>query len=328
MPITHSTTPDGSFSDAGRAAWTAEHSLPVASEITFTPSGSGAGTETVQDALRRMVFSGQYSSVANYNTARAALTSKAGFFGVDVTHTAGTVATGSVNLEDFQITFTGDSGGASDVMGLRVLHTSNGANAVTQAIAGRFTAQHTGSGAVTTFRGVLGECRLDGGNDLGTAIPLSAGFILTGAGSITTNVQMIRIAAPTITGAGTIPAIDGIRISNLGHAQITNVIAIRIEEQSSAVTGMEGIKSSISAGTGKLNLNIEGTAANYLAGVTGIGATPTSSTGLALGAGTTAVSSLRIPHGDAPTSPVNGDMWTTTAGLYVRVNGSTVGPLS
>jgi hypothetical protein len=37
---------------------------------------------------------------------------------------------------------------------------------------------------------------------------------------------------------------------------------------------------------------------------------------------------LRIPHGSAPTSPVDGDMWTTTSGLFVRVNGVTVGPLS
>jgi hypothetical protein len=40
------------------------------------------------------------------------------------------------------------------------------------------------------------------------------------------------------------------------------------------------------------------------------------------------VSCLRLPHGSAPSSPVNGDMWTTTAGLYVRINGVTVGPLS
>jgi hypothetical protein len=37
---------------------------------------------------------------------------------------------------------------------------------------------------------------------------------------------------------------------------------------------------------------------------------------------------LRIPHGAAPTSPTNGDIWTTTAGLFVRINGATVGPLS
>ena len=45
-------------------------------------------------------------------------------------------------------------------------------------------------------------------------------------------------------------------------------------------------------------------------------------------ASTTALASLNVPHGAAPTSPVDGDIWTTTAGLYVRINGSTVGPLS
>jgi len=35
---------------------------------------------------------------------------------------------------------------------------------------------------------------------------------------------------------------------------------------------------------------------------------------------------LNIPHGVAPTTPVNGDAWTTTAGLFARINGTTVGP--
>lgn len=45
-------------------------------------------------------------------------------------------------------------------------------------------------------------------------------------------------------------------------------------------------------------------------------------------ASTTADPSCNIPHGAAPTAPADGDMWTTTAGLYVRINGSTIGPLS
>lgn len=32
---------------------------------------------------------------------------------------------------------------------------------------------------------------------------------------------------------------------------------------------------------------------------------------------------LQLPHGIAPSSPINGDMWTTTAGLFVRINGVT-----
>lgn len=46
-----------------------------------------------------------------------------------------------------------------------------------------------------------------------------------------------------------------------------------------------------------------------------------------LTATTAARASTRAPHGTVPTTPVNGDIWTTTAGLFVRVNGSTVGPL-
>lgn len=37
----------------------------------------------------------------------------------------------------------------------------------------------------------------------------------------------------------------------------------------------------------------------------------------------TAAASIRLPHGVAPTSPVNGDMWTTTASAFVRINGAT-----
>jgi len=65
------------------------------------------------------------------------------------------------------------------------------------------------------------------------------------------------------------------------------------------------------------------------AGVTAFaGAAISATSGAVFPVGTTALSSLRIPHGAAPTSPVNGDMWTTTAGLFVRINGATVGPLS
>lgn len=51
-------------------------------------------------------------------------------------------------------------------------------------------------------------------------------------------------------------------------------------------------------------------------------------TPIKLPASTTAQAPLKIPHGTAPSSPVDGDVWTTTAGIYVRVNGTTVGPLA
>jgi len=48
---------------------------------------------------------------------------------------------------------------------------------------------------------------------------------------------------------------------------------------------------------------------------------------LVTAAPTTATSGFRLLPGVSPTSPNNGDMWMTVTGLFIRVNGSTVGPL-
>lgn len=42
---------------------------------------------------------------------------------------------------------------------------------------------------------------------------------------------------------------------------------------------------------------------------------------------TTANASINLPHGTAPTSPTDGDCWTTTGGLFCRISGATVGPM-
>ena len=44
-------------------------------------------------------------------------------------------------------------------------------------------------------------------------------------------------------------------------------------------------------------------------------------------ASTTASAGLNLPQGSAPTSPVNGDVWTTSAGLFIRIAGTTIGPV-
>jgi hypothetical protein len=38
---------------------------------------------------------------------------------------------------------------------------------------------------------------------------------------------------------------------------------------------------------------------------------------------TTTTAGLNLPHGTAPTTPVNGDLWTTSSGLFFRINGGT-----
>lgn len=40
-------------------------------------------------------------------------------------------------------------------------------------------------------------------------------------------------------------------------------------------------------------------------------------------ASSASAASISVPHGVAPSAPVNGDIWTATDGLYARINGST-----
>lgn len=129
---------------------------------------------------------------------------------------------------------------------------------------------------------------------------VAAAFTLTTLNHYSTN-------APTI-GAG---------------SSITTQTGYNVGSGLTGATNNYGFRGQIAAGSNRYNLYMDGTAQNYLAGVTGIGSTPASTSYLTLGASTTGVSSLNMPHGTAPSSPVNGDLWTTTSGAFVRINGTT-----
>lgn len=55
-------------------------------------------------------------------------------------------------------------------------------------------------------------------------------------------------------------------------------------------------------------------------------ASPTFTGTVTTAASATTGAGLNLPHGAAPTTPNNGDLWTTTTGLFARINGVTVGP--
>lgn len=53
-------------------------------------------------------------------------------------------------------------------------------------------------------------------------------------------------------------------------------------------------------------------------------ATGDSATGkISFVASSSTAASIGVPHGAAPSAPVNGDIWSTTAALFVRINGAT-----
>lgn len=100
-------------------------------------------------------------------------------------------------------------------------------------------------------------------------------------------------------------------------------VPLRIERGSGAGNDAEiRTTGDTSNGVASLALRLQG--ADYL---TVSGAAITGLSPFIAPAATTGIPSIRLPHGAAPTFPTNGDIWTTTSGAYVRVNGATVGPL-
>jgi hypothetical protein len=131
--------------------------------------------------------------------------------------------------------------------------------------------------------------------------------------------------------------------TNSGAAASTDFIVSNNNGTASTYYGDFGINSSGFTGTGSLSLAnavylysnssdlVLGTAtSNAIHFVTNSGVTDAvtiATTGkTTFQASSTAAASINLTPGTAPTSPVNGDMWSTSAGVYARVNGSTVGP--
>lgn len=186
-----------------------------------------------------------------------------------------------------------------------------------------------------------GSCLVGGGGGGGTW------GSITGTLSAQTDLQAAldakaNLASPTFTGTPTVPGYAPLSANNtfVGNQTITGNLTVSGTISQSAV-GQTQWSGNVWSGTsvtvpGSFNysfgvgsdnlfrcqLSGGGSCMPYvqLAGstMTGLLTTLASATG---GAG------LNLPHGTAPTAPTNGDVWTTTTGMYVRVNGSTVGPL-
>jgi hypothetical protein len=98
---------------------------------------------------------------------------------------------------------------------------------------------------------------------------------------------------------------------------------------SSTATGTINLASgaTLSGSTKTVNIGTSGvagstTAVNIGSSVAGATSSITLNGVAIASASTTSRPSLRIPHGSAPTTPTNGDLWTETTGIFVRINGA------
>lgn len=174
----------------------------------------------------------------------------------------------------------------------------------------------TGVGGITTFA-----------TGLSSSLTVADGHTMTAGGIFAGINNVVSVG----NSGGNI--IYGINTSVTSTGNVTNLYGsnVSVVASSGTVATLYGLYINISGAatvTTKYGIYVNSTAPSYMAGSLHIGVAVTATTTLGLAAGTTGVSSLRIPHGAAPTTPVDGDMWTTTAGLYIRINGTTVGPLT
>ena len=353
--VTYRTTPQAFITQAG----------------SFTPSGSGAVSRTVQAAMRTITRSGDFDTTANFNTATDALTETIGM------HSIQAVAAGlqfkfptnaeatNVNVLTFvpyefgmKIGLSGSGQnhdnrlefflGSADTSPpeLSVRHNGNGLGARIQARNptdddGLLLDFSDATYPFIRFGGVGPQLTKEGAGILVqrniTTVGEAQNFRIANTYTVGGALEILQLGWDTNrgkvqtvgSGGGTQRVLD-LNGSSV-NLQAAGVTQVRVVSTASAdrvidLTGSNGGNPTISTTGGNLAI----TPAVIVAATSGtaIGAATSSSTVLNLPASTTGVSSVRLAHGAAPTSPVNGDMWTTTAGLYVQINGSTVGPLS
>jgi len=244
---------------------------------------------------------------------------------------AGTHAAGTVRNVVLNSTGAGDAGGTTSLRGLEASVSITGANNVATLYGSVGVATNSlSSGTSGTQVGVWSYIALSSGGSTGNFFNFYTGGAVNGAGNITAAAVGLEITPWLFASTGDITGeIHGVRVQNIGRVAASNVYGLRVFDLSTSATGLTaGLRMNLVAGVSKFNIYLDGTAPSYSLSEWGIGILPSASTNLIVAASTTAKSSMRIPHGVAPSAPVNGDVWTTTAGLFVRINGATVGPLT
>jgi hypothetical protein len=151
---------------------------------------------------------------------------------------------------------------------------------------------------------------------------------LANTGTARTNLGLGTMATATAADYSTTTVADGLYYplsSNPSSYLVAADIAGKANSASPALTGNVTITSNSTgaalfieqAGTGNiLTLHDQASDTTFVA-IDANGKISTIPSEATNGAG------FNVPHGAAPTTPVNGDIWTTTSGLFMRQNGTT-----
>lgn len=289
----------------------------VGTNITGTAAGLTAGNVTTNANL-----TGPITSVGNA-TAVAAQTGTGSTFVMQASPSFTTSIIGDATFAAFNTITTNLSiGGAATTLSIGA---STGTFAVGNVTFTLTNATTLVAGADLTIRRNTSDGADSGSLFIasGGSAAMARGALIALWGNESVGVGLLELKAGNVTG---------------GHVElnVNGAVGARLSQTTGAftvntITVLSGTTAAV-YNTVATTVNAFGAATTLTLGAStvacGLGVASSSSAFLNLPAGTTAKSTLRVPHGSAPTSPVDGDIWTTTAGLFVRINGGTVGPLA
>lgn len=188
----------------------------------------------------------------------------------EITRAIETPPVGNQNPLYYNVTFTGESGGTSDVRALVQRINSYGANNIADQ-----RARYTGVD-INTTAGTTASAYVDHNyiwlHDAGalTTANVNFGHVRTDSGAIS-DARIFSAGATTINGSGSVGTVTGFDARGLGHASaVNNVYAFRALD-TSATTFVAGFASGISVGTGKWGFYETGGANNAFLGKVRIG---------------------------------------------------------
>lgn len=192
---------------------------------------------------------------------------------VTATTTAGTVAAGTVQQIAHTTTFTGDSGGTTNLAAHFIATDTSGANNISNAVSVQGRTSHGGSGTASNIRGLQGAARNTSNGSVTNLAAVYGALTVSGSGNVT-NAQAFNATTPSITSTGAITNIFGFNAENLGHATlITNAIGFSCSDFTAASTFTAAFRSLMTSGTGKWGFYASGSANNAFSGATRFGST-------------------------------------------------------
>jgi hypothetical protein len=171
------------------------------------------------------------------------------------TRAMGAAAAGTTNVLAWATTFTGDSGGTSNVRSADFMITGSGGNAASSA------------------RAAVGEATWAGSATLTTLMGFNSALSLTSSGGVTT-ADVFRAGAITLSSTGVATTANAFHALDQGHATlVTNAHGFNCDNFTASATLTVSYRGQMTSGTGKWNAYMDGNADNAFAGKVRIGST-------------------------------------------------------